>query len=188
MIFSKLKLILTVNAIIIAGMVVFVPILWAGSQPLTWNLHNGRVVQYGTTMEIAEGSLTTGYTIEALALREGSTSADEKFLLTLTVFSPRQDRLGQKAGRWYLRGSWSITEEQAKPEERRTRYGPGEAKGTLTAELSFNPITEAGIIHGRIRMSRLARAGGNGAGTFQGNQLFEGKLSISLPSKDHKER
>lgn len=150
----------------------------------TWQLNDPTVVDPPEVSETDEGILVTGYAIEAAA----SASEDSapltrgKFRLALTIFRPKVDMPGQKAGVWYLRGSWTLNEESPNPKARRARHGPGILKGDLSAELSFNPLTHSGAVNARVRlpMSHQGGAWGRGQGTFTGNELFAGQMSVKL--------
>jgi len=149
---------------------------------IAWQLTGVRVLNPGATNTGPQGTMTTGYAIEAEA-----TSADEAapirqgtFRLTLSISSPGQDRPGEKAGLWYLRGNWSLAAKNLPPEAAKARHSKGVIKGELTGELPFNPALSLGNVQARIRMPMSPQAGGwgKGKGTFTGNEKFAGQLEL----------
>lgn len=148
-----------------------------------WRLADVQVVNKGQTVVIPEGRLTAGYTIEANATsQEGDLVPEGKFQLTLTAFSPRQDMPGQRAGRWYIHGNWTITDVNASEEEANARHSPAIIRGALLADLTFNPATDPGAFTAWTRLP-MSPAGGRwrkGEGTFSVNERFEGDLFLTL--------
>jgi hypothetical protein len=171
-------------------MLVFCPALFAKQPsrsvpakgaPFGWELSGATVVESGKTEKIKEGTLISGYTIQAQAA--GMRNAPVKngvFRLTLTAFSPRFDLPGQKAGFWYVQGQWTITDETANPKLRQVRHNPAVIKGTLSAKLTADPRTYHGPVAAEVRVPRMADGAGRGQGTLQGDELFEGTLSLVL--------
>lgn len=152
----------------------------AAAEELSWQLSGARVVRSGAASEIGEGTLTNGYTVESDATVQGGGDLmpKGKFRLMATVFSPKADRPGQQAGRWYLRGSWSITGEPVAG----SHSAPTVFKGDLAAELPFNPAASKGSVEARVRMPKVpaGKRWGPGSGTFSGNERFEGVLTLTL--------
>ncbi len=156
-------------------------LLQAGSMPAVWGLTNARVVDPGKTMILPEGTLTSGFTIEAMAIaRTNAPVSSGKFLLTLSAFLPSKDMPGQKAGRWYVRGTWSIA--NANAALGKARYRPGLVKGDLLAELTFNPATQLGAFSAQVRVpgGPINGTWSSGQGTLSLNNRFDGQLYLTL--------
>jgi hypothetical protein len=150
---------------------------------ITWQITAARVVNPGATASGAQGTVTNGYEIEAEAGSEGAAPIPKgTFRLTLSIFSPGQDQPGQKAGLWYLRGSWSLADKNLPPQAAKARHSRGVIKGELTGELPFNPALSSGSVHAQVRMPMSPQAGGwgKGRGAFKGNEKFEGQLDLVL--------
>lgn len=150
----------------------------------TWQLSNARVVSSPQVGETPEGILITDYIVEAVVAsqEEFAPVTQGKFRLTATVFSPKADMVGQRAGYWYLRGTWTVTEESTDPKALKARYGPGVVKGSLSAELSFNPLTQVGAVTAQVRLPMLPQGGrwGSGEGIFSGSELLNGEMTVTL--------
>jgi hypothetical protein len=146
-----------------------------------WVLADAKVVNRGKTAATAGGIITTGYTVEALATAMGKAPITVgKFKLTITVFSPSREMPGQKPGRYYVRGDWTITDESAAPELLKIKHNPAAVKGRLLADLPFNPLKTAGSVTATLQVPRLAGGRGLGKGTFTGNANFEGTIQMAL--------
>lgn len=149
-------------------------------EKLSWQLTGARVVRTGATSDIGEGTITNGYTVESDAIVQGGGALmpKGKFKLMATVFSPKIDKPEQKAGRWYLRGSWFITSESLTKAHR----APTAFKGDLDAELPFNPATSEGSVEAQVRMPKMpvGNRWSSGKGTFSGNERFEGVLTLTF--------
>jgi hypothetical protein len=138
-------------------------------------------VDQGKVTELPEGTLVTGYTIKGAAVPRGSAPVKRGAItLIMSMFAPRQDLPGQKAGQWQVRGKWTITGYKASEAARKARHSPEVVKGTLTATLPFNPATTHGIVDAQVKLPHLAAGGGNGRGAFRGNERFEGNLDLAL--------
>lgn len=149
----------------------------------SWRLTDSQVVEPGETVTTVEGTMTTGYTVEAQARGEGAAPIKNgRFRVTLNAFSPFQDRPGQEAGFWQVTGNWTLTDAEAPPEVSKTRYHPAVLRGTLRAKLGFNPATHPGPVKAQVEMATFRPGFGRqrGGGTFQGDELFTGKLTIDL--------
>lgn len=147
-----------------------------------WQLTEARVIQPGQTAENAEGTLTTGFTVEANASGTGAVPVEKgTFLLTASFFTPRTDMPGQKAGMTYVHGNWTITDRQAPVEARKARHSAGVVKGLLNAELPFNPSTARGAVRAQIQLP-MSPAGKwrRGSGTFTGDETFAGEISMTI--------
>jgi hypothetical protein len=139
-----------------------------GPKTMTWVLSNGTVINPGKV----EGNLTTGYVVEATATAKGSARViTGKFTIRCTI--------EEKDGKFLLRGAWDITREGV---AKTTHRGPDSIKGTLVANLDFNPAAGDGAINGNAFVSPQRRHAGKevkAKGTFTGNEKFNGTISIS---------
>jgi hypothetical protein len=141
---------------------------------VTWTLTQGTVVDFGQTTTAPDGStLVTGYTVQATAQSQGKARVRTgKFTIKCTI--------QEKAGQYQLRGAWDITREGS---PKTTHHTPHSIKGTLGADLSFNPAANGtGDINGIVGVSAKRRHAGKevkAQGTFSGNQNFEGTLTIT---------
>ncbi len=156
----------------------------AATEESSWQLSGAKVIRTGEISEIDDGTITNGYTVESDAIAQGGGALipKGKFKMMATVFSPKKDKPGQQAGRWYLRGSWSITGESTGQPMTKARHAPTTIKGDLTADLSFNPATTQGSVEAQVKMPKMPVGSrlGAGNGTFSGNERFEGNLSLTL--------
>ena len=148
-----------------------------------WQISQTRVMAQGETTVIPEGVLSSGYVLrgKASSNEEGAPFIEGIFQVTLSAFSPTKDMPGQKAGKWYVRGDWTLTDSNADPAARQFRHNPHLISGTLTAELDFNPAETAGELEAKLFQQKSAmrqRRGGVPMGTFSGNQNFEGTLYL----------
>jgi hypothetical protein len=182
--FKKYKIICLIVLLSVA--VYAIPLALAAQtgekQEIVWQITNARVIDPGQTTSSDEGILTTGYTIEAKAKTTSkSMLQDGNFQMVVTVFSPKTDMPGQKAGHWYLNGQWTITDAKATSSEKKARHSKSKIKGTLTADLLFNPAVKTGDIEAKVRtpMSPATGRWSQGKGTFSGNALFEGSLVLN---------
>ncbi|MBP7690021.1 MAG: hypothetical protein KA765_19050 [Thermoflexales bacterium] len=119
----------------------------------SWWLAKVKVVSAGTTVNTPQGSLTTDYVVEAFALaRTGRASVVRgAFRMTLSVFTPRVDLPGQVAGRSYVTGAWTVTNLMAPPADLLVRHNQYVVKGSLNAELAFNPLSQAQLLPGMLQ-------------------------------------
>ena len=151
---------------------------------ISWQITAAKVLNPGTTATGTQGIVTNGYEIEAEAGSEDEAAPIRKgiFHLTLSIFSPGQDRPGQKAGLWYLRGNWSLADKNLPPQAAKARHSRGVIKGELTGELPFNPALSPGNVNAQVRVPMSPQAGGwgKGKGTFKGNEKFAGQLDLSM--------
>ena len=135
---------------------------------MTWVLTNGAVIDSGKP----DGKLTTGYVVEATATSKGPARVSAgKFTMRCTIEA--------KDGKFLLRGAWDITREGAAKTSHR---GPDSIKGTLVANLDFNPAAGAGAINGNVLVSPQRRHAGmevKAKGTFTGDEKFNGTITIS---------
>jgi hypothetical protein len=138
---------------------------------MTWDLTGGKVINPEQIK--TDGKFTTGYVVEATATAKGPARVSAgKFTLKGTI----EDQGG---GKFQLRGAWDITREGA---AKTTHRGPDSIKGTLVANLDFNPAAGAGAIDGNVITSPQRRHAGKeekAKGTFTGNEKFNGTITIS---------
>lgn len=106
---------------------------------VNWTLSETQVVEMGTTDVLPNGTLSTGYTIEANAESTNSLFVSKGTLrVTLTAFTPKKDSTTQKVGIWYVRGKWQLTDIDAPPSSN-PHFTPGAIDGLFQVELPFNP-------------------------------------------------
>ncbi len=145
-----------------------------------------RMIDRGSTTHSAEGTLITGIAIEAeansdqhLVIKHG------KFFMTASIFSPVTDVPWLKAGKWYLRGDWTITNLKSSPQEIRAGYRHAVVKGIMLGEISFNPLDSKNnrrelSLQAIMPMSIAAgmrtppqKGGFSGRANFEGYLIFE---------------
>ena len=149
-----------------------------------WQLSQAEVVSEGQLAELEQGTLYTDYAIQAYAVSENNPNFKEGyFQLTLSAFSPRQDMPGQKAGNWYIHGEWTVIDVNAPAGAAEVRHNPHVVKGTLSTELTFNPLAPENQTRqfDAPMQTLVSPAGGQwyrSQGTFSGNAQFEGALDM----------
>lgn len=118
---------------------------------MTWTLSDSQVVESGKTEFLPNGTLSMGHTIEA-----NVESTDSQFVtkgtlrVTITAFTPKKDSRTQKAGIWYVRGKWFLSDIDAPPSSN-PHYTPGAIDGLFQVELPFNPA-EGGDWSANLRL------------------------------------
>jgi hypothetical protein len=154
------------------------------AKSLGWVLTQSRVVSPGKTVASREGDLTVGYSIEATATATAADAPVQRGILrmTVTAFCPAEDMPGQKAGRWYVRGMWSIADPKIALQTTKMRHSASVIKGDMQAELSFNPAVEKGNVEATVRLPMSPTCGrwARGTAIFTGNEKFEGKIEGTL--------
>lgn len=136
--------------LVIAALVLMpaLPVFAAPQPPsLTgWRLTDVKIVNAGSTVKIQEGTLTSGIVIEATAWARSRTEVIQsgRYQLTLSVFAPATDMPGQPAGYWYLQGAWTISDYKADKSTLAVRHNPYTVKGSLSANLAFDPVSVRG--------------------------------------------
>lgn len=147
-----------------------------------WQLTNVKVVSAGETKTSKEGTLTRGYVVEGKVKATGASTPIQNgsFRLAVSAFSPAADGVGQKAGVWYVQGTWKIVDDKATKKEKEARYSAVSVKGAISAELSFNPAASQGPVNGMVVIPSSPAAGRwtRAAGTFTGNEKFEGVMQM----------
>jgi hypothetical protein len=143
------------------------------AKTMTWVLTQGAVVDQGKT----EGRFTTGYVVEATATAKGQARVNTgKFTMICAI--------EDKGDHFQLRGAWDITKIGA---SKGTRRSPDSIKGTLVANLQFNPTVPdatAGVreIKANALVGPKRRHAGKedkAEGHFTGDENFNGTISIS---------
>ncbi|MFN2278607.1 MAG: hypothetical protein ACK2UR_13405 [Candidatus Promineifilaceae bacterium] len=148
-----------------------------------WEISKAKVVDPGSTVDMAEGQFFTGYTIEAKVKAKNNNVVPEgDFRLTLDAFSPYEDMGKQKAGRWYVQGHWTITKKNADEKELKVKHNPNKAEGTLVAELTDIPMTKKGNWTGKAILPMVLAAGrwSRGDGTLTFGPNLDGDLFLQL--------
>ncbi len=149
---------------------------------VVWQLTKARVVDQGQVTTNEDGTLITGFIVEAKAKsRHDNLVKNGTFRLELSLFQPRRDMPGQQAGRWYLQGEW-IIDAKGNPAAVKERHKPGTARGFLMADLDFNPTTEprnwtASAI---LPMSTTDSVWAKGEGVYSVSAAWEGDLFLQL--------
>ncbi|NTW97065.1 MAG: hypothetical protein HGB28_00740 [Oscillochloris sp.] len=150
-----------------------------------WTLSAIAIDRPGLVRPLADGMSIT-YALHGAIQATGSASVKEgTFDLIVSAFQPSHDMPGQQAGRWYIRGDWSITDAQAAPPVRGQRHRQGVMAGTLVSEVDENPfaapqsvalplhlpmtLTEAGWVQGKGTLT-LADTGDSGSITLVVNR------------------
>ncbi len=152
---------------------------------LEWCLQKARILDTGSSSRTTEGTLVTGIIIEAEAVSDQHLAIKQgKFVMTASIFSPVTDVPWLQAGKWYLRGDWTITNQKSSPQEVRAGYRHAVVKGIMLGEISFNPFETKNCrreisVQAIVPMSIAAgvrtppQKGG-----FSGRANFEGQLSF----------
>lgn len=147
-----------------------------------WQLTGAKIVNTGQTAVTPEGTLITGFVVEATAATTDPAASFQsgKFQMVLTIFSPKKDMPGQKASRWYVFGNWTITDPNASPEALAAKHSPAVIKGGFSADLSFNPtaVKKAFTVKKKLPMVLMGGQWVKGKITIAFDKKFEGTLSI----------
>lgn len=146
---------------------------------LSWTLGTFVVVNQGSKRTLAEGALTSNYVVEATAAGGDAGFVPQgKLQLVLSVFSPSSSRGGQQKGRFYVSGKWTLVDDKAETAKGRVR--PGALGGTLSADLTFNPIANAQPWQAvaRVPFSTFVAAGAKDRG-----QKVRGEGALSIGAK-----
>jgi hypothetical protein len=174
--FLPISLLVAALVLLSASTLLAQPLSNAKGKPaktMTWVLTQGAVIDPGKT----EGSLTTGYVVQATATAQGQARVSTgKFTMRCTI--------EDKGDHFQVRGAWDITKVGAPRTAHRT---PDSIKGTFVAKLPFNPAVRsasAGIrtVSGDVFTSpkrRHASKEDKAAGLFSGDENFNGTISIS---------
>jgi hypothetical protein len=171
---SSLATFLLAVALVLSGTATLLaqPVSHQSGQTSTWVLSQGAVGGAGKAVQSKAGQLTAGHEVQAVAQAQGAAGVPAgNFTIKYTV--------EEKGGIYILRGAWDLTKPGA---AKATHHTPDSIRGTLYAELSFNPATTTGTIDAKVFVSPKRRTGGKAvkaAGTFTGNERFEGTLTLS---------
>jgi hypothetical protein len=156
---------------------------------ISWTLSEGQLLEMGTTISMPNGTMSTGYVLEAVAeSTDTSLLAKGTLRLSLTAFSPKKDSRMQKAGIWYVRGKWSLSDVDAPPVSN-PRYTPGVFGGQFQVELPFNPVDSHGDWSASLRLPQTTmepvsaeqgRQPMRGTGTLIFDDKLGGELTLKL--------
>lgn len=139
------------------------------AKTMTWVLTDAKVIDPGKT----DGNLTTGYVVEATVTARGQARVSAgKFTILCTI----EDQGG---GKYQLRGAWDITRTGA---PKAVHHTADSIKGTLVANLGFNPAATAGTINAKTFVNPKRRHAGQevkAKGDFTGDEKFNGTISIT---------
>lgn len=150
---------------------------------VVWQLTKANIVSQGQTSMTGEGTLTTGFIVEAMAKsRYDNLVKNGTFRLELSLFMPKKDMPGQKAGRWYVNGKWAIDANGKPADARKNRHQPGIAQGLIQGDLDFNPITESRnwTASAILPMSTTDTRWMKGNGALSVGPAWEGDLFLQL--------
>lgn len=158
-----------------------------------WELRHTRIIHQGDTVKVPAdpetgfpgGVLTTNFTIEAKArAKSGSLVPDGVFQMTLSAFWPAADMPAQRAGAWYVEGTWRIVDQNAEKGTQKVRHNPFTVKGRVKAALPFNPALEEGKSMSMKASVPMSPAAGHWARSRQGvltlNAGMEGEIQLPL--------
>ncbi|MDO8964256.1 MAG: hypothetical protein Q7W30_07190 [Coriobacteriia bacterium] len=148
----------------------------------TWAFSRASVVASGTRYETDRGTWVTGRIIEADAVASGDAAPfrSGRVRIDTAAFRPSRDVPGQRRGRWYLQGSWRITDSAAPAGALAVRHSSSALRGTYAGESAADPV----LAHGRLTLTfrcpwlPAGAALSQAEGTFTGSELFEGQLLL----------
>ena len=131
------------------------------------------------------GTLVGDYSVVASAdaLSASTPLASGQFVFRGSVFSPKYDMPGQKAGNWYLQGSWSITDTSVPAADLSAKYNSHRIEGELKAELPFDPTKQpAGTVDAQLSIPQSLDAGRwtSANGKLIGSARLEGQMNLDV--------
>lgn len=158
-----------------------------GKATWRWELSGPTISGAARTETMDEGALVSGFTLSAnaAAMDDSLPFRDGRFQATLSAFSPSRPMPGQKPGRWYIEGVWTITDPTASAAALKARHSSAIIRGRIKAELPFNPIG-AGRPFDAVMLIPMSMNGGQwaqGKGTWSVDEHFGGTISIPLKTK-----
>ena len=164
------------------------PVQPSARKTIGWRLTTATVVEGGRAFETRQGLYVPDYSVKAAAeaISDGTPIRKGWFTFKGTVFSPANDRPGQKAGRWYLQGGWKISALDADPKEANALYSSSRVEGELSAETDVNPADHPGAsLEGKVVITGNQAAGRwtTGIGSFTGSAGLEGSLIIDVEQR-----
>jgi hypothetical protein len=105
-----------------------------------WQLSDLRILFPATVVEQPAGTLADSYVLGGKATDPTSALVKEgDFQLILGAFWPNKDLPGQPTGKWYVSGSWMITDLTVPTPMIRLRQPPGVVTGKLVATFDNDP-------------------------------------------------
>lgn len=108
-----------------------------------WSLSDIVIDRPGRASRLADG-IVIDYVLRGSATASAGTDVKEgSFQISISAFQPSRDLPGQPAGRWYIRGDWSITDAQAPPPAPGQRHRRGVLAGTLVSTMDADPLATA---------------------------------------------
>lgn len=150
-----------------------------------WNITNARVVKVSPTVTSRYGVIVDEYVVsgDATALSAATPLQKGKIRFMVNLFSPARDMPGQRAGLWYLQGTWTITADDADPELLKIRHNPYVIEGDIKAELANNPLDQpTAELEAKVYILNSMAAGRwtNGYGAYTGTSTFEGSITLNI--------
>lgn len=163
----------------------------ADDTSLQWTINESRVVSEGHEVVIDEGLMLQDLVIEGLAQALNTDFLPTaKFKLVLQAFSPAKDIGRQLAGRWYLKGYWTLNDPLVTTESKARQWNTaGALKSHFLAETAHDPRlastqwrAEFSMLPGRYTPQDSKSPGFSvrGTGALAMNTGFEGTLSLAL--------
>ncbi len=150
-----------------------------------WQITNTTVVKASQAVTFRQGVIVDDYIVsgDAAALSTATPIQKGKIRFVVNLFSPIRDMPGQRAGLWYLQGTWTIRADDADPELLKIRHNPYVIEGDIKAELANNPVDQpTAELEAKVYILNSMAAGRwtNGYGAFTGNSTFEGSITLNI--------
>jgi|GEM_PF-2199311 len=155
----------------------------AWSSNMVWEIGDATLLSEGNATEGSQGLLLLGAEIKATATARSANVPIQEGLLTLNfgLFQPSEDMPGQKAGRWYLVGTWRLENATAPEAVRSVRHNPETLTGQLLADLDVNPLVEPSSFVALLRTSAYEAAkAAIGTGALILNEKFSGQMELNV--------
>ena len=158
-----------------------------GAATYVWQLTNLRLTP-AKVIELPTGTLAETYLLVGATTAPTNTLIKEgNFQLVLSAFWPKQDLPGQPAGKWYVKGTWTITDPTVPTPVVRQRQPPGVVTGMLVTTLDHDP-TQSGAsltLPITLPLSRVNGVWSKGTGTLHLDpDRGGGSLTLVLERRD----
>lgn len=160
----------------------------SANNEIGWRITNTSIVKVTPMARFRQGIMVDEYTVagDATALSPETPLQKGKIRIRVNLFSPAQDMPGQKADRWYLQGTWTVTADNADPQLLRIKHNPYVVEGDIKADLLDNPAANGAMeLPAQVSITNALAAGRwtNGSGEFAGNGMFEGTLRLEVDTR-----